>query len=55
MILCSETQVKRVICGIVIYEGYSSKEILSGFKCLGVYVSISISAKPVNCVEIEIV
>ena len=25
----------RVIYGIVIYEGYLSKEILSGFKCLG--------------------
>ena len=25
----------RVIYGIVIYEGYFSKEILHGFKCLG--------------------
>ena len=49
------TQVKRVIYGIVIYgfKGYSSIEILSGFKCLGAYKSIGVSDKPVNCVEIE--
>ena len=63
-VLYCVAQVKRVIdCtvetkgkGNFIYgiEGYLSEEILSGFKCLGTSESISISAKPVNCIEIVI-